>query len=107
MIKILRVDLRMQRQAKPFTCPKPKQIFPRNPRSKVPLAAAMAQKTLRVNSPNGEEMMVSVADETTVREILQQYCEDGVQDRQAALLRGVTCLEPDMTVKEAGFERWR
>ena len=66
--------------------------------------ALMAQKTLRINKTNGDERMVSVLDTTTVKEILQQCHEDSVQDRQATLLRGVTVLEPDMTVSKAGLE---
>ena len=73
-------------------------------KSQVQPAAAMAQKTLRVTSPNGDERMVFVVDTTTVREILQQCHGDGVQDRQATLIQGVTVLEPDMTVSEAGLE---
>ena len=64
----------------------------------------MAQKTLLIISANGDERWVSVLDTTMVREILQQYYEDDDQDRQATLLRGVTLLEPDMTVSEAGLE---
>ena len=64
----------------------------------------MAQKILGVLSTNGEEKMISVVDTTTVREILQQFEEDDDQDRQAKLIRGVTLLEPDMTVGEAGLE---
>ena len=41
-------------------------------------------------------------DTTTVTEILQQ-CSEGVEDLQATLLKGVTVLEPDMTVIEAGL----
>ena len=66
--------------------------------------AAMVQKTLQVTSPNGDQRMVSVLDTTTVKEIMQQCHEDGVQDRQATLIRGMTLLEPDMTVSEAGLE---
>ena len=73
-------------------------------KSQVQPAAAMAQKTLRVTSPNGDERAVFVTDTTTVREILQQCQEDAVQDRQATLIQGVTVLEPDMTVSEAGLE---
>ena len=50
--------------------------------------------------------MVSVADTTTVKEILQQchaVTEGCIQDRQANLLRGVMFLEPDTTVSEAGL----
>ena len=61
-------------------------------------------KTLQVISPNGDQRTVSVVDTTTVREILQQCQEDGVQDRKPTLIRGVTLLEPDMTVGEAGLE---
>ena len=43
-------------------------------------------------------------DSTTVREILQQYHADDCEDRQATLLRGVTVLEADLTVSEAGLE---
>ena len=68
------------------------------------LPVAMAEKCLRIVSANGDEQKVSVLDTTTVREILQQFEEDDVQDRQGSLLRGVTLLEPDMTVKEAGLE---
>ena len=60
----------------------------------------MAHKVLRVTSPNGDQRMVPVVNTTTVREISQQCQEDGVQDRQANLLRGVTLLELDMTVRE-------
>ena len=45
-----------------------------------------------------------MTDTTTVREILQQCQEDGVQDRQATLIQGVKVLEPDMTVSEAGLD---
>ena len=65
------------------------------------LAVAMAQKTLWVTSPNGDQKVVSVMDTTTVKEILQQCHEDDGQDREANLIRGVTVLEPDMTVSEA------
>ena len=64
----------------------------------------MAQKTLWVTSTNGDQRMVSVVDTTTVKEILQQFQTDDVQGRQAALIQGVTVLEPDMTVNEAGLE---
>ena len=64
----------------------------------------MAQKTLRVTSASGDERVVSVADTTTVKEMARQCRGDGVQDRQATLVRGVTVLEPRMTVKEAGLE---
>ena len=68
-------------------------------------SAAMAQKTLWVTSPNGDQWTVSVVDTTTVREIMQQSDEDGVvRDREATLIHGVTVLEPDMTVSEAGLE---
>ena len=73
-------------------------------KSQVQPAAAMAQKTLRVTSPNGDERTVFVVDTTTMGEILQQCQEDGVQDRQATLIQGVTVLEPDMTVSEVGLE---
>ena len=66
--------------------------------------AVMAQKTLRITSANGDEKKVSVFDTTSVREILKQCDDAGVQDCQATLLRGVTLLEPDMTVSEAGLE---
>ena len=45
-----------------------------------------------------------MVDTTTVREIMQQCHKDCVQDCQANLLLGVTLLEPDMTVNEAGLE---
>ena len=45
-----------------------------------------------------------MVDTTTVREILQQCQEDGVRDREATLIQGVTVLEPQMTVSEAGLE---
>ena len=65
----------------------------------------MAEKTLCVTSPNGDQRMLTVMDTTTVKEILQQFHEDEhLQDRQATLLRGVTVLEPDLTVSEAGLE---
>ena len=64
----------------------------------------MAQKRLVVTNANGDQRTVSVLDTTTVREIMQQCHEDGVQDREAMLIRGVTPLEPDMTVNEAGLE---
>ena len=35
---------------------------------------------------------------------MQQFEEDDDQDRQATLLHGMTLLEPDMTVVEAGLE---
>ena len=68
------------------------------------LPVAMAEKNLRILSTNGDEQKVSVLDTTTVREILQQFEEDDEQDRQGSLLRGVTVLEPDMTVNQAGLE---
>ena len=58
-------------------------------------AAAMAQKNLRVTSPNGDQRTVPVMDTTTVKEILQQCQEGDVQDRQATLIHGVTILELD------------
>ena len=64
----------------------------------------MAQKSLHISGANGAEKTVSVLDTATVREILQQFEEDEVQDREAKLIRGVTLLEPDMTVNEAGLE---
>ena len=64
----------------------------------------MAQKTLWVTSTNGDQRMVSVVDTMTVKEILQQFQTDDVQDRQATLLRGTTLLKPDMTVTKAGLE---
>ena len=43
-------------------------------------------------------------DTTTIEEILDQ-CDGGdVRDRRAGLIRGVTRLEPKMTVSEAGLE---
>ena len=45
-----------------------------------------------------------MVDTTTIREIVQQFHEDDVRDRQATLLRGVTVLEADMTVSETGME---
>ena len=68
------------------------------------LPVAMAEKDLRIVSANGDEKTVFVVDTTTVREILQQFEKDDEQDRHATLLRGVTLLEPDMTVKEADLE---
>ena len=68
------------------------------------IAAAMAQKTLRVTNPNGDQKVVSVVDTTTMREILQQCRADDLQDREATLIQGVTVLEQDMTVSEAGLE---
>ena len=65
---------------------------------------AMAEKSLRIISANGDEKKVFVLDTTTVREILQQFEEDDEQDRQATLLHGVTLLEPDMTVNQAGLK---
>ena len=65
---------------------------------------AMAQKTLTVSKPNGDQKMVSVMDSTTVGQILQQCHEVGVEDHQATLVRGVTLLEPDTTVSEASLE---
>ena len=65
---------------------------------------AMAQKTLRVKSANGD--LVSVVD-TTVREILRwipRCHKDDAQDCEVILIRGVTLLKPDMTVREAGLE---
>ena len=64
----------------------------------------MAQKTLWVTSTSGDQRMVSVVDTTTVKEILQKFQTDDVQGRQAALIQGVTLLEPDMMVREAGLE---
>ena len=64
----------------------------------------MAQKQLVVTTPNGEQRMVSVVDTMTVREIAEHCHGEGVEDCQAKLIRGVTLLEPDMTVKEAGLE---
>ena len=66
--------------------------------------AAMAQKRLRVASLNGDHKMVSVVDTTTCREILQQFNDCDVRDRQANLIRGVMMLDLDMTVSEAGLE---
>ena len=68
---------------------------------KVQQAVAMAHKTLWVTSPNGDQKVVSVMDTATVKEILQQCRGDEGQDREANLIRGVTVLEPDMTVSEA------
>ena len=65
---------------------------------------AMAQKSLRISSPNGDQKILSVVDTTTFREILLQCQEDDNQDRKATLLQGVTLLEPRMTVSEAGLE---
>ena len=48
--------------------------------------------------------MVSVVAMTTAREILQQCHQDGIPDHRATLIQGVTVLEPDMTVSEAGLE---
>ena len=72
---------------------------------KVQPAAAMEQKRLRINSPNGDQKILTVADTTTFREIsLELQChEGGAQDCEASLLRGVTLLEPDMTVSQAGL----
>ena len=72
--------------------------------AQVQQALAMAQKTLWVTSPNGDQKVVSVMDTTTIKEILQQCHEDDGQDCQATLIRGVTVLEPDMTVSEAGLK---
>ena len=66
--------------------------------------AAMAQKILRILGANGDQRVVSVLDTTTIRQIVQQCDEGSVQDFEGALLRGVTRLEPDMTVSEAGLE---
>ena len=63
-----------------------------------------AQRTLRVLSANADAKMISVMDTTTVREILQQFDKDGGPDRAASLIRGVTLLEPHMTMSEAGLE---
>ena len=68
------------------------------------MGAAMAQKTLQIISPNGDQRMVSVLDTTTVREILEQFHKDDVPERQGNLIRGQTLLEPDMTVGEAALE---
>ena len=64
----------------------------------------MAHKSLLVSKPNGEQRMVSVLDTTTVKEIVQQFLKDEVHGRQATLIQGVTLLEPDMTVNQAGLE---
>ena len=66
---------------------------------------AMAQKSLCITSANGDQRIVSVLDTTTVREIMQQCHADVLnQDRRASLIRGVTLLEPDLTVSDAGLE---
>ena len=67
-------------------------------------APVMAQKRLRITSPNGDEIVLDVEDTTTIREISQQCHEGGPEDREANLIRGVTLLEPKMTVSEAGLE---
>ena len=67
-------------------------------------AVPLAPKTLRVASANGDEKTITVMDTTTVREISLQLEEDDGQYRHATLLRGVTLLEPDMAVSEAGLE---
>ena len=64
----------------------------------------MAQRTLQVLSANADEKMISVTDRTTVREILRQFDKDDGPDRAASLIRGVTLLEPHMTISEAGLE---
>ena len=63
----------------------------------------MTEKTVCITSANGAQRVVSVLETTTVREILQQFDDDSVEDRQATLLHGVTRLEPDMTVSEAAL----
>ena len=73
------------------------QYFPDKP------ADAMETKTLSITSANGDQRMVSVVDTATISQIVQQCNEWVVEDRQATLLKGVTLLEPDMTVREAGL----
>ena len=80
------------------------KVLEPNTKHQVRPTAAMAQKTLQIISPNGDERMVPVLDTTTVREILELFHEGGAQDRKATLIRGMTLLEPDMTVTEAGLE---
>ena len=56
-----------------------------------------------VEKTNGDQRMVPVVDTTTMREILEQCPEVGVQDCQATSKQGVTVLETDSTVSEAGL----
>ena len=57
-----------------------------------------------ITSPNGDQRMVNVMDTTTVSEILQQCHQAELQDRHATLIRGVTLLKEDMTVKKADLK---